>query len=289
MSKNPLKALWLFNQINQNDYSLQLMNNLQDESVLLAEHPNSVYTTFRTYHRFEHTPLFFRVNEHFLRISESCRLQNTIFQLNIDLVKKAIAEICKSTRITGELRIKLIYDPDTPFMMFILSEKLQTPDKSQYATGVRVVTKQYTRENPLAKTFGFTRLQHLFGKTIGKDINEILLLDPQEYILEGMSSNFFAFKNGILQTAGEGILHGITRQLILKIAPESGFLLKLDALNLSELPEISECFITSTSRGVLPVIKINNTIIGNGKPGENTRLLMQLYQKELEEELLPLL
>lgn len=280
--------MWVFSQIEDNDFSLQPVHVVYSDDLILRNHPKSVYTTFRTYHRLENSPKYFRLDDHFQRIKESCELQNFQFILAVTLVKKALAEVSRLTPISGELRIKLIYDPTQPGNLLITAEKLSIPDSESYANGVKVISKYLVRKNPLAKTFIFTTYQHSFEKETTGKVNEVLLLDSMGEILEGSSSNFFAFVGDSLMTAGSGMLKGITRQLVLDLAVANGFIVQYEPVKIDQLGSIEECFITSTSRGILPVVQIDQISIGNGVPGKRTGKLMRAYVEAVEKELLPL-
>jgi branched-chain amino acid aminotransferase len=116
---------------------------------------------------------------------------------------------------------------------------------------------------------------------------EGLITGPKGEILEGLSSNFYAVLDGELRTAEEHVLHGISRRIVLEIA-EHRLPVDLQPVTLADLPDASEAFMSSSSRGILPVIAVNDTIIGNGKPGPVTSELVQAYDAWVEDHLEPL-
>jgi branched-chain amino acid aminotransferase len=116
-------------------------------------------------------------------------------------------------------------------------------------------------------------------------VNEALMIDPDGRLLEGLSSNFYAVLEGVLWTAELGVLAGITRQAILDEVRQANLPLHLEGLPLAELPRASEAFISSASRGVLPVCRIDSLVIGSGTPGPLTRQLGQRYQARIERDL----
>ena len=73
----------------------------------------------------------------------------------------------------------------------------------------------------------------------------------------------------------------MTRQTVLALAKQEGINVGIKALPLNDLPEIEEAFITSSSRGVVPVVQIGDQQIGNGRVGDMTRRLMNLYEAEV--------
>jgi branched-chain amino acid aminotransferase len=96
-----------------------------------------------------------------------------------------------------------------------------------------------------------------------------------------MTSNFFYVLDGVLCTAGRGILIGVTRQTVISIAKEHGIEVRYRALPLNELENIQEAFITSSSRGVVPVVQVDGRSVAEGRVGEMTTRLMRLYKEEV--------
>ncbi|MGE3154130.1 MAG: D-amino-acid transaminase [Nitrospiraceae bacterium] len=100
-------------------------------------------------------------------------------------------------------------------------------------------------------------------------------------ITEGTVSNVMLVRQGGLRTApiGPEILAGITRHLVLELARKEGLPLREDAITLDELRTADEVFLTGTTVEVLPVVKVDETVIGSGRPGPISRLLQQRFQE----------
>ncbi|MBC7870676.1 MAG: aminotransferase class IV, partial [Chitinophagaceae bacterium] len=77
-------------------------------------------------------------------------------------------------------------------------------------------------------------------------------------------------------TAGEGILPGIAQQIVFEVAPDI-VPMKREAANIRDLTHITEAFITSSSRGIVPVVEIDKHVLGDGKPGVVTIALLNAY------------
>ena len=108
-------------------------------------------------------------------------------------------------------------------------------------------------------------------------IYETFLLDEQGNMLEGLSSNFFAILSGSLCTVGEGVLAGISRRIVLNIC-RNVLPLELRAPKQGEIAVFEEAFLTSSSRGIIPVVEIDGVPIGDGQVGSSTKVLRQLYE-----------
>jgi branched-subunit amino acid aminotransferase/4-amino-4-deoxychorismate lyase len=98
-----------------------------------------------------------------------------------------------------------------------------------------------------------------------------------------MTSNFFYVVERdnipLLGTARHDILLGVTRTMVIRLARGRGVEVRYRALKLDQLPAVKEAFLTSSSRGVVPVIRIDNQTVGQGRPGKFTRMLMADYEK----------
>src|SRR6185295_7505398 len=114
-------------------------------------------------------------------------------------------------------------------------------------------------------------------------IHEGLMVGEDGAILEGLSSNFFAVIGGALHTEDARVLPGVTRSMVLEIArgllPRGAGPARADSLG-----AIAEAFITSVSREILPVIGIDGTTFGDGKPGPVTRELIRRFEEVIAKE-----
>jgi len=113
--------------------------------------------------------------------------------------------------------------------------------------------------------------------------DEALFVSPDEknIVLEGTTFSFFAIKKGVLLTHGlDGkILPGITRKVVLELARQESMEVKEADFFLNELAGMDEAFITSSTRNIVPVIRVDNMIIGDGKPGELTLKLASVFKE----------
>ena len=82
--------------------------------------------------------------------------------------------------------------------------------------------------------------------------------------------------HGELRTAGKDVLPGIAQQIVFEVAPEV-VPVRRDAVNVVDIPRLEEAFVTSSSRGIIPVVAIDGVTIGSGKPGVKTCALRERY------------
>ncbi|WP_230199090.1 D-amino-acid transaminase [Risungbinella massiliensis] len=112
--------------------------------------------------------------------------------------------------------------------------------------------------------------------------SEAILIRDQ-VVTEGSSTNIFFVKEGKLIThpANQLILHGITREIVLEQAKKLQLPIVFEALSHSEIGHVDECFMTSTTMEVCPIIQIDEKPIGDGTPGSLTRQLQAAYIEEI--------
>lgn len=146
----------------------------------------------------------------------------------------------------------------------------QTPytfNKEDFSKGTRLVTFNHQRQMPEVKTIDYLQaicLQPFIKENYADDV----LYYDQAEIRECPRANFFIVTNNDeVFTPSKNVLKGITRKKILAFAELN---VKEVVINLQTLQNVKEAFITSTSKHVLPVLNIDGTNIGNGRPGEIT-------------------
>ncbi|MGH2545055.1 MAG: aminotransferase class IV, partial [Ardenticatenaceae bacterium] len=185
-----------------------------------------------------------------------------------------------------ESRIRLTVDCSRHVgELWITVEPLATPPPEAYQAGVAVLTREMHRDNPLAKNNTFLENTRDLRALIAGRINEVLMVERDGRILEGLSSNFFGVREGSLYTDREGVLPGLTRSLVLDEARRAGIPVRLEAPSLRAMDTLEEAFLSSSGRAVLPVVEIDGQPIGAGRPGPITRLLQERYARRVEEEL----
>ena len=164
----------------------------------------------------------------------------------------------------GEARVRLIMTRQG--QVYIAMETLKPLPSEVYEKGVRVQTTELQRQDPRLKSTAFIGASDSERKHIAaQGIFEALLVQEGK-ILEGMTSNFFYVKNNILYTAQDDILLGVTRKTVIEAARGRGVAVNYVPLKRDQLETIDEAFITSSSRGVVPVIQIDQVTVGQGSP-----------------------
>ena len=241
----------------------------------------AVYTSIRTYFRDSGNPGYLQLDLHLRRLHESLDIEQGDFQFEDSSLRQAISQVVARSEIQGDLKIKVIIAPKRQNPTLFTVEALTTPSRTDYEKGVAIYTTTYIRKDPRAKVFEFVETQDQIRGQFGQKVEEIIMLDSRGGLLEGLSSNFFVIMGGAIYTAGRGILNGITRQIVLDIVKEQGLPLFFRKPAIRQIEKFDECFITSTSRGILPVISIDHKQIGPGKPGPMTQKLRDCFEARI--------
>lgn len=161
----------------------------------------------------------------------------------------------------------------TPFFPF--------PD-SYYQIGIKTATTLHTRFLSHIKTLHYLPGLLALEEAREYDADEVLYCNEQNQILEGTTSNFFGIKGDKVITAPNQVLFGLTRKLVLKAIREH-FEIEMRHISLDEIPQLDEAFITSSLREVVPVIQIDQHMIGEGRCGPHTEIILDLFRSALFE------
>jgi D-alanine transaminase/branched-chain amino acid aminotransferase len=153
-------------------------------------------------------------------------------------------------------------------------------DPKLYEQGTKLISYQYQRDLPEVKSTNYLMAVYLRTAMRQAAASDVLYHDGS-FALETSRSNLFVVtQKGTLITPRERILKGITRKHLLKVATE---LMPVEEreLGLEEVWQAQEVFISSTTKGAMPVRQIDDYIIADGKPGPITRLLRETFETYL--------
>lgn len=225
-------------------------------------------------------PFFGDYLDRFFRSAELMKLE---VPLTKDLLKEKIINLLEMNRL-GRSGIKLLltggysedlYSPGKSNFMIINIPMKHNP--CEFGDGVRLLTLDYQRWWPEVKTTYYLPSLVMFHQMKEKGAIEVLY-HHNGLISETTRANFFLVKEGILITAGDGVLKGITRKHVILVGKE---ILQVEErqILLDEVWNCDEAFITGTSKHVLPVVEIDGRMIGDGKPGSVTRKISEVFER----------
>jgi len=131
--------------------------------------------------------------------------------------------------------------------------------------------------NPLVKNYHWGDFTQGIFEAKDKNYETVILLDYDGNVTEGPGFNVFAVKDKVLITPDKGVLAGVSRKTVLEMAEHLGINTSVRSLSVEELLEADEVFLSSSGGGVIPIIRVNETIFGNGASGPISVQLNETY------------
>lgn len=231
-------------------------------------------------------PLF--IEDYLNRFYQSARLVGLDVPIGRSQLRKDIEELIAINHLK-DAYCKIIlsggYSPDGfrpgPPNIYIMPQKMTAHPPERYTQGVTIITDDYKREIPEVKTTNYMNAVMKIPKMEAANAIEVLYHD-NDLIRECSRCNFFLVKDNVISTPATDILKGITRKQIIELARNTYTLLERD-ITLDEIVDADEIFITSTTKILFPVVKIDNQVIGNGLPGSISLDLLDKMKKRISE------
>ncbi len=172
------------------------------------------------------------------------------------------------------------YTPGASNLLLIQHSDISYPE-SYFTQGISLLLQKYLRPAPEVKSLNYAnaiRHRDLLDAHAAIDI----LYHDGRMVHETSRANFFIVdRKGALRTSEDTLLLGITRRQVLDLAAEL-MPVHIGPLSLAEVSRAQEAFITSTTKNVMPVTKINGWMLSRGEAGPRTKGLMELYQAHLQ-------
>jgi branched-chain amino acid aminotransferase len=254
-----------------------------------------VYETLRTYNKVP-----FLYDRHVRRLRQSAeRLlldvpfdDATLLQW-IDQTVAAAGDLHEAyirvlvTRGVGDLN----YDPQsTPKPTTVIIVKpLEVPAARLFDEGIRISLVDMLRNhpksvNPVIKSNNLLNNALAMQAAYRAGAEEALMCNYRGELTECSQANFFLVRGGAALTPAStaGILEGVTRAFMFELGRELGIDVREEVLLPQDLDSADEMFLTSTTRELSPVVKVDDRVVGSGKPGPVTRKLLALYQRRAQ-------
>jgi len=208
-----------------------------------------IFETLRTYEDRK----FFKAKDHIDRLFSSAKKIGLEIKYNTKQILEMLEKIAKKSPYKKQ-RIKIVAIPGK---IIISSGRLK--NEKEIYKGVKCLSVVCERSLPEIKSISYLPSLFSHKKAEQEGCFDAILIDDKGEVYEGAYSNIFWFENDVLCTRKDKILPGITRKTILEISP---FKTKFKTINIKNLYKSKEVLITSSIRGIVPVIKIDNKKIG---------------------------
>ncbi len=242
-------------------------------AVAASHEPDGIYTVTNTYNTFQ----VLKFDAHLDRMEDSARRSGMMLTIDRPRLKAALRRMIAEAGY-GDVRFRVTVPAAQPDHYILSLEPFSPLTPAFLQQGVRVITvADSARHNPAAKTTDWMHRRQDIIDNLPPGTYDAILCDAEGHLLEGLGANFYAVLNDELRTAGAGVLPGIAQQIVFEIAP--GILpLRREAIHTADLPHLAEAFITSSSRGIVPVVAVDGHLLGDGTPGKHTLTLLGAYK-----------
>jgi branched-chain amino acid aminotransferase len=239
-----------------------------------------IFDFMRTYNR---RPFY--LEEHVARLANSARLtglampwsQGQIVEMALKTLERnpELSDANIRLVITGGISADSI-TPENKTSLLIMVTDLHRCPPEWYQDGVVIITTHDERYMPRAKSTNYLPGILALARARQQGAIESIYIDRYGRLLEGTTSNLFAFIGDKLVTPGTAILPGITRKVVLELA-EKEFEIEIRDIFRDEVRLMDEVFLSSSNKEVVPVVRMDELIFSGGKPGQRTRRLMQRF------------
>ncbi len=236
----------------------------------------------------------FKLKEHIDRLFYSAKAILLTIPLTHAAMMKAVVDTCRRNKVRdGYIRLivtrgvgSLGLNPKScrnPSVI-VIAGKIQLYPPEMYQRGLDIITVPTTRNlhsalNPAIKSLNY--LNNILAKIEANNggCEEAIMLNSEGFVAECTGDNIFIINGNRLATPplSAGALYGITRGVVMELAQAEGLQVAEPNLTRYDMFNAEECFLTGTGAEVIPVVKIDGRVIGDGKPGARTVRLIEKY------------
>jgi branched-chain amino acid aminotransferase len=252
---------------------------------------DGVFEGIRIYHK-----RVFKLREHIERLFYSAKAILLTIPMTQEALCQAVVGACRANGLdNGYIRLivtrgvgSLGLSPNSckkPSVIIIANE-IQLYPREFYEQGMEIITAATSRNlvnavNPAIKSLNY--LNNILAKIEASNAGceEAIMLNSEGFVAECTGDNIFILHQGKIFTPplAAGALYGITRNTVIELARQEGFTVEEKNLTRYDLFIADECFLTGSGAEIVPVVKIDKRIIGEGKPGKVTRQLEAKYHE----------
>ena len=247
----------------------------------------------------------FRLDHHLARLLHSAESIGLTHSVIASEAKQSLESACVATLEANYLkdaRLRLtvsagegdmIPDPSKCFnpTILITVRKLIPLPSRKYESGFKAMLSSLRRnsQSPVSRLKSTCYIENIIARMASRaaGCDEAILLNERGYLAEGSTTNIFLVSNGALITPSlaSGVLPGITRETVLEIAQASNIKTLEREVELKELIETEEAFVTNSIIEIMPLTWFEGKSVGFGKPGELTKKMRASYKKLVNQAL----
>ncbi len=240
----------------------------------------------------------FRLEQHLERLWNSAKAIMLEIPISRVEMAKAVNDTLAINKITdGYIRLVITrgsgtlgLDPNkcSNPQVIIITDHIALYPPEFYKNGLSIITASTIRNHPAAlspRIKSLNYLNNIMAKLEGLQAGcvEALMLNHKGEVAECTGDNIFLVKDEVVLTPplDAGILEGITRDAIIELAKKAGYEVRETALTRHDVYVADECFLTGSAAEVIPVVKVDQRVIGRGEVGPVTRDLLDRFQRHV--------
>lgn len=234
----------------------------------------------------------FKEKEHIERLFESAKAIRLELPMTHDEVSRAMYDTMKANGVTGDGYIRLIVTRGVGALgisirraacptVIVIVDKISLYPAEVYERGLHCIISSISRNhpnalNPRVKSLNYLNNVMAKAEAHAAGADEAIMLGIDGHICECTGDNIFLIRNGEMLTPGtwEGILEGVTRDLVMELARRRGIAVRETSLVRHDLFVADEVFATGTAAEIVPITEVNKVPIADGRPGPITKKLM---------------
>ncbi len=239
------------------------------------------FETLRTYQKHPHA-----IGPHLQRLWESAASFGVAPCFSEQELRRIISEILRQSG-HDDLRVNLIVTPGTHTSgvfgaesptWVVIARDVHAPNPTCYTVGVSAITFEATRHLPMLKTTNYLVGKTGLAQAEAVGAHEAFYVSPEGYVTEGVTSNVLVVQGGRIMTPVDDCLPGITKGGIRPLAEAAGLEWYQCNITRDSLYTADEVWITSAVRELMPIVKVDNRLIVDGRVGPWAKRLLAEYR-----------
>jgi len=239
-------------------------------------------------------PAVFRLRDHLQRLLESIRVLGILdYPYTLPDILKAVFDTMQVNGFTECYIRPLMYldgplglniDLSTPKLAIAAWEWGPYLGEEAQLSGIHMMVASLSRLHPNVNmtkskiTGNYANSMMVKSLALRSGYDEAVILDPSGYVAECTGENIFLVRDGVIYTPPRAsVLEGITRDTVMELSADLGIPVMEEMITRDQLYIADEVFITGTAAEIVPAVKIDYRVIGDGKPGEVMKSLLKSY------------
>lgn len=219
------------------------------------------------------------LTDHLERLMHSQSVLNLKVPVEMNEVKNILTEL-QSQNKSRDAYFKIIisarFENEQIFpVLTVYEDKFVPYPQIMFEQGIALILHEFAKPFPEYKTTFYLGALREYGRMKENNAEDVLFYF-EDLVRETARCNIFVVKGNAIYTPDKNMLKGVTRKHVINCAQQNFFLIEND-ITVADIFSADEVFITSTTKNIMPVIRIEDRLIGSGQPGIVTKELMKLY------------